>query len=320
MAGIGGLCLAAIGFVLAIFGRVGQLALHAMTTLPTLVSIGTLTAGWTLLRTPNRVCVDRDGITLETTRSARHRYWSEVGSAQLGRGGTSHRRFLNITDLNGKSIVKLDESFDRFDEMVAAISSHVEAKGDDTSTRILRKKAKRQALIAIAVGLFMASACGFVALKSHDEQRAARLLDEKGEPGQGEIVRRFVAPNGVTKRIEYRVIDADGASATRNVEVEPAYWNSLEGAKSVDLVVVPGEPGISRLEDGEVTEKDFTKTPTGSYGLAALGGLMALFMLGVSPFIWNGWDLSQDSKTRKWQIKRYGKVVSFWGDKRSIAH
>jgi hypothetical protein len=36
---------------------------------------------------------------------------------------------------------------------------------------------------------------------------------------------------------------------------------------------------------------------------------MALFMLGASPFIWNGWDLSFDKITKKWSLKRYGKVV-----------
>jgi hypothetical protein len=307
--GIAGLCIAAVGFAFAILGRVGQLSLHAMTTLPTLLAIGALTAGWTILRTPRRVSVDREGLTIETPNGTRHRYWNEVGCADLGTGGMSHRRRLNITDLTGKSIVKLDESFDRFDEMVALISRYVEAKGDNTSLLILRKKARRQGATAFVVGLFIAIASVFVAAHTHSEQRTARLLAEKGEPGKAEIMRRFVAPNGVTKRVEYRVVGGDAGSGTRNVEVDPTYWDNLAGAKSVDVIVVPGEPGISRLTDGELTEKDITKTPAGGYGLAALGGLLALFMLGAGPFIWNGWDLSHDAKSRKWSVKRYGKVV-----------
>ena len=109
--------------------------------------------------------------------------------------------------------------------------------------------------------------------------------------------------------MEYRVIGAGGPAGTRNVEVEPAYWDRLEGVKTVPVIYVPAEPGISRLASGQVRENDFTKTPTGGFGLAALGGLLALFLLGASPFIWNGWDFSQDTKTRKWLLKRYGKVV-----------
>src|SRR5262249_14809514 len=112
-----------------------------------------------------------------------------------------------------------------------------------------------------------------------------------------------------TRRLEYRVAGPDGQGPTENVEVEPDYWDELEGARTVPVIVVPDEPGISRLEEGQVTRDEFTKTPLGGYALAALGGLMALFLLGMSPLVWNGWALSQDPKTKTWAIKRYGKVV-----------
>ncbi len=171
--------------------------------------------------------------------------------------------------------------------------------------------------MAFVIGLFMAFACGFIVWLTYQKQRADRLLEERGQPGEAEIVRRFVAPNGVTKRLEYRVIaEDDGRSATQNVEVEPAYWDSLEGVKTIPVVVVPGEPGISRLEEGQVTRDDeFTRTPAGGYTLAALGGLMAVFMLGMSVLAWNGWELSQDSTTKRWTLKRHGKVVWSSGGK-----
>ena len=135
------------------------------------------------------------------------------------------------------------------------------------------------------------------------------LLEEGGEAGEAEIVRRFVAPNGFTKRVEYKVVDSAGISATRNVEVEPGFWNGLEGAKSIAVIWVPGEPSVSRLLFGEVPDREFTKTPVGGYGLATLGGLLALFLLGASPFMWNGWDLAHDAQSKKWSLKHYGKVV-----------
>ena len=41
------------------------------------------------------------------------------------------------------------------------------------------------------------------------EQRAQRLLSEAAVPGDAEIVRRFLAPNGVTARLEYLVTATD---------------------------------------------------------------------------------------------------------------
>jgi hypothetical protein len=210
----------------------------------------------------------------------------------------------------------LDESFGRFDVMTSLIANHMESKGDDTASRLLHKKARRQAALAFLIGLLMALGCGFIIWSTHQKQRADRLLDERGQPGGAEIVRRFLAPNGVTRRLEYRVVDADGRSATENVEVEPAYWESLEGAKTIPVIVVPGEPGISRLEEGQVGRDDeLTRTPGRGYLLGTLGGLLALFMLVTSVLMWNGWDLAQDSKTRTWKVKRYGKVVWSSGGK-----
>ena len=306
LAGIGLLCVAAIGFLVAVFGQVGQLGLHAMSTLPTILSIGALSAGWTLIKAPRRIGVSPRGLTIEAGNSTRHLSWNEIGCGTVETVGTSQRRRLNITDPQGASIVRVDETFSRFDDLVALVASHVEAKADDTAGRILRKKARRQAVTLFVFGALMTLACGFVAWTTYQSQRAARLLKEKGQPGDAEIVRRFVAPNGVTKRIEYRV---GGARGSRNVEVNPAYWELLDGAKSVPVIFVADEPDVSRLATGEVERHDFTKTPTGGYLLAALGGAMALFMLAASPFAWNGLDLSFDQSAKKWCLKRYGKVI-----------
>jgi hypothetical protein len=309
LGGVGGLVFAVFGFALALFTRAGQLALHSMTTLPTLLGLGAILAGRTMLRAPIRVIVGPEGLTLENKHLARHLPWNEVGSAAVETSGMSARRHLNVTDRNGRSIVRLDQSFPQFDEMAALVARHVGAKGDDTEERILRKKAKGRAAGAFVAGLLLAVASGFIGWMTHEEQRASHLLRTRGQPNMAEIVRRFTAPNGVTRRLEYRVVGPTGRFATRNVEVEPAYWQSLEKARKVSVIVVPGEPEISRLAYGEVREHDFTKTPGGGYLLAAAGGALALFMLGVSPLAWSGWDLAHDAKTQTWSLKRYGKVV-----------
>jgi hypothetical protein len=284
-AGLGCLGMAAIGFGVAIVGRPGQLGLHAMSTMPAILGVAALTGAWSLLRTPDRVSVGSDGLTIETRRGIQFRRWHDVGCAALETVGSSNRRRLNITDPDGKSIVKLDQSFERFDELATMISAYVEAKGHGTAERILRNKAKRRGALAFVVGLLMAIGSGFAAWATHENQRALRLLKERGEPGEAEIIRRFVAPNGITKRVEYKLANSDGLTATRNVEVEPSFWNRLEGASSIAVIWVPDEPSVSRLALGEVTDREFTNTPVGGYGLAALSGLIAVFLLVASPFM-----------------------------------
>ncbi len=319
LAGAAAIAFAVVGLVVAIRGRVGPMALQSMTTMPTLVGLGAIAAGWTMLRAPRRVSVGPDGLTIETKQGTRRVRWDEVGFAAVETGGTNHRRRLNVTDLRGKSIAMLDESFSRFDVMTSLIANHMESKGEDTASPILRKKARRQAVMAFVIGLFMAFACGFIVWSTYQKQRADRLLEERGQPGEAEIVRRFLAPNGVTRRLEYRVVGADGQSATENVEVEPAYWESLEGKKTIPVIVVPGEPGISRMEEGRaVRDDEFTRTPGGGYPHGDNGRPCwpALFLLVSGVLMWNGWDLGlQDSKTRTWKVKRYGKVVWSSGGK-----
>jgi hypothetical protein len=314
--GIGGMCFALVGFAISVFGRTGLLGLQFMVTFPVILTIGALAAGWRLLRAPHRVVVSSEGILIEreTQRLDRFFHWDEIGSTVTETGGMSHRRFLNITDLAGRSLIRLDQSFEGFDEMVALVSRHVAAKGDDTSRRIHRKKSRRRAALAFAIGLLILLASGFIASTTHEDLRAARLLREKGEPGEGEIVRRIIAPDGWTKRLEYRVTGAGGRMGTRDVEVERGYWDELEHEKSIPVIYVPDEPEISRLARGEVKEVDFTKTPLGGYGIAALAGLVSFFMLAIAPLAWNGWDLALDPKTKKWSVKQFGEVVGKRGD------
>ncbi|WP_337177123.1 hypothetical protein [Paludisphaera sp.] len=305
---LGGLALVAIAiasFLLAISVPSGQLSLHATTTLPLIVATGLFARAFALRGLPDRIVVGPDGMEIETRRGARKHPWSEIGSAARVNVLNSQKTCLRVTDTDGKAIVRVDESFPDYERLAALVESYVDAKPDDTSARIMARKARRMALFTFAAGCFLALAAVFIALDTRERQRADGLLAAKGVPGEAEIVRRFTAPNGVTKRIEYRV----AGSGVKNVEVHPAIWDLLEGAETIVVVYVPDEPDISRLDFGEVRDGDFTKSPRGGYLLAALGGLMALFMLGYSPIAWMGYDLAFDDKRRTWKVTRHGRVV-----------
>ena len=222
----------------------------------------------------------------------------------------SQKTCLNISDTASKTIIRIDESFPDYQRLVKLVVSFIDAKRDDTALRIMSRKARRTGLMCFVMGVLASAAAVFIALETRKAQRAHELLSVKGVLGEGEIVRRFVAPNGVTKRIEYRV----SGSTVKNVEVEPLIWDQLEQANSVPVVYVPEEPDINRLQVGEVEDNEFTNKPVGGYLLSGLSRLMGLFILGYSPLAWMGYDLAFDDKQRIWKIKRYGRVV--WASKK----
>jgi hypothetical protein len=306
LGGLGLLGLATVGFVVALVTRIDQLSMHAMTTLPMLGGLALIATAWSLARTPRQVAVGPDGLCIEGRRGSRRYAWSEIGWTNVTTGALHYRRQLLVYDTGGKTIAKLSEAFDEFDTMVELVAQRIADKKDDTSEQIRARKSKRSAVFCGAVGILMLVVAGFVAWMTYREQRAARLLEEVGIPGVAEIERRFLAPNGITPRLEYRVRTPDGRSATRNAEVVRSYWDSLEGATTVPVTYVPNEPEISKLQIGEPEERDPTKKPLIGYGLSALVSVICLVVLAAAILQWYGWDIDLDSKTGKVSIKRFG--------------
>jgi hypothetical protein len=306
--GIGSLVLAVVGFGLALLLHFGPLHLQIMATVPTLVGIGALLGYWVISRTPNEVRVSDCGLTIVRLGVA-YFEWKEVGWSTIQAVPlASNRRQLRIYDVRGKTIACIGDAIADFDSLAEAVARHVAAKGDDTAKRVQLGKARRSAVFVGAGGLMMLAIAVIVAWMTNRDIRAARLLEEAGVPGQGQIEERFIAPDGVTCRLVYRVTSADGRSDTRNAEVERAYWWTLEDldAKTVPIVYVPDEPSISRLSGGEVAEDDPFKNPVIGYGVPALVAVISIVCFIAAPLMWNGWDIDIDSKTRKISIKRFG--------------
>ncbi len=131
----------------------------------------------------------------------------------------------------------------------------------------------------------------------------AQLLKESGVETDAEIVERFLAPNGVTPRLVYRVTSPDGRSATRNAQLERMVWQDLEGEKTVRVRYVPDEPSISRVLEGEVEDRQQNDL---GYVACAIGAAMSLAFLAFASLLAFGYSLDVDSKTGKVSIKPYG--------------
>lgn len=304
--GIAMLGLAVVGFVAALFSRVDPMMLQMMTTVPALVGIGGIAGARSMSATPREVGVGPAGIRVVNREGEKTYGWDSVGWCKADPTPMNSRKVLTVFDTAGKPLLRLPDTLDGFDALVEAVKAGVASKRDSTATTIQTTKAKRQAVFMGLGGLSFLAISVSVAIMTSQEIRADKLLKTSAVQGTARIERRFLAPNGVTPRLEYSVTDG-GKTGARNAEVERGYWDSLEGVKSVPVLYVPGEPSISRLLVGEVDEKDSFKNPVIGYGLPALVGIMSIVFLVGSILSWRGWDIDLDSKTGKVSIKQFGE-------------
>ena len=297
---------AVVGFFLSVIGRANTLAMHSMTTLPTLVAVGLLGYAWRLYRSPKSVTVSSGGITIERGSGKQTYSWDTIGWSTVDEAAITMQRQLVIYDVRARALAKLAESIGDFNTLVELVESHVDARPDSTKDFVRLRRAKRTGLGLAAGGtLLILAGCG-VAWDMHDRQRQERLLAESGIPGSAEIVSRHLAPNGVTPRLEYRITTPRGLSATRNAEVTRELWDGLEQAAIVPVLYVPDEPEISVLLFGEVKNDDPANHPVVAYGMTAAASGFGLILIVVGIISFCGWDIGRDSKTNRFAITRIG--------------
>ncbi len=295
-----------IGFLLAVFSSAGQLRAQLMTTVPILLGLGCFLTAWSISRSPRQVRVGPAGICWTGRNGTQHYGWDQVGWSSIQLQGLQKGRHLVLYDSQGGTIVKLSEAIEDFDAMAEAIAGHIAARGATRAASIQLDKARRSAVFVAVFGLAGLALAGFLASSTRDSERAARQLEELGVEGEAQVEERFLAPNGVTPRLVYRITTYDGSSATRNAEVQRAFWNALEGVETVRVLYVPGDPANSRLLRGEVESGDLLDQPIAVYGLSLAFGLMCLFFLVSSVLMWRGFDIDFDSKTGRVSIQRFG--------------
>ncbi len=309
LGGVGLACVGVLGFLLAVSSRADQLSLHAMSTLPMIMAVGLLTGGWTLRRGPRSVTIDNAGLQIENSGGTDRHQWIDIGWVTVTAPAGSRQRRLVLYDISGNKVAALGEVFENFDDLIATVKSKVAEERTAIGPSIQLRKARKSAVLMASFASLMIFATATLAWMTYREQRAASLLETDGVEGVAAVDRLFLAPNGLTTRIEYTVTNEAGESGSRNAEIEPEYHSELTDAdaRRVPVMFLPADPAISRLQRGEITGDDFVKSPAGRYGLSALAAIMCSFFLGIAVLQWNGWDIDLDSKTRKISIKRFGE-------------
>jgi hypothetical protein len=299
------LALALIGVVIAIFARVDEITRQLLTTVPAIVGIGALTAGWRAAKAPLEVGLGPGGLRITTRAGSRTHPWPEVGWATVQPVPLSSHRQIQVFDAGGKQMARLPDALEDFDGLAATLQAALAAKRDGTAERVQLGRACRSAIVMLFGGLFAIGLGAVNFASARADERAARLLATEARPGIARIKRRFIAPNGVTPRLVYEVRAPDGRTGERNAEVERDYWDSLADATSVPVSYVASDAGVSRLARGEVIKNDWTDQPRFRYILSVLIALVGLIGLAAGGLSWRGWDIDIDSKTGKLSIRRY---------------
>jgi hypothetical protein len=290
------LALALVMLIVHLFTRSSQIALQATTTLPTLLGIGLISAGIAELRSPSHVAVDAHGVIITRSRFNRRLAWADIGLASAGSSPLSYRRRLSLFAPDGKLLERIPNNFPDFEQLVQLVRNNVEEQAAGTSGSLLMQKSRRHVFWMLPFSCVMAAAAVAIGWKTWDAERGKTLLASSGVAGEGLVLRHFRAPNGVTCRLEYTVIGDEGQAASRNAEVEPEYWQELEGETTVPIRYVPSEPRFSRLLEGEVDSPDDHGAGEG-YFLAGAAGVMSVLIFAAAILQFYGWDFGKHPGT-----------------------
>lgn len=272
--------IAIIGFALSVYSRSANMfSLQMATTIPMMAAIGLFATGIAGVMAPRRVVVATDGITVEYAGSLTHIAWERIGNAKLVQASILNPTRLAIIDVAGKSLVKIPATLTDFGKLTDIVQTQVTHNDAHTSELIAKKKTKRGGVFAVVFSVLMLALSGFLLYDTRQKQlQAARFITD-ALPGEARVVRRFVAPNQVTRRIEFVVKSSSGKTATHNVELEPRLWDAVKEGDAIPVMMVPDDPEIARLIVGEVRDPMLRQDPAMMYLLCAAVGICSLFLL-----------------------------------------
>lgn len=306
--GVGLLMLAGIGLFAAIRTRAGAFQLQLMANVPTLLAVGCFIVAWRTRRAPREVVLTENEITIRGRTSTETTVpLAELTMATVHSEPFTQRRRLNLFDRAGRRAAVVPDAIQPFDELVDILQQTVARHADDHTAAVRLRKSRRQAVMLVLAALFFGGLGTTLFITDRIEANDARLLADQGQPATAKMLRHFTAPNGTTRRIEYRVTDAaSGKTADHNVEVDPEIWPLLSNATEVPVIAVPGRPDVAKLEFGEVKD-DMGMSPKAKVLLYIAVGVMCLVFIVAAVLNWRGIDIDLDSKTGKFSIKRFGE-------------
>jgi hypothetical protein len=149
---------------------------------------------------------------------------------------------------------------------------------------VKRGQGRRKGLFFMLFGvIFLALGVANICI-SLKESRDRELFQKFGRPTHGTVVRQFIAPNGRTHRIEFRVDGAPNAPVV-NVEVNQILWMSMIPGKHIPIIAVPDRPDVAHLAIGEIRDNSMPSSGIMIVLSVAIGLFaIATFVVGVLAF------------------------------------
>lgn len=283
---------AAVGFLIAIKAETNALALQATTTLPLLGAIGCLLAALSMRKAPGEIHVCHSGLKVVRSAGATVLPWDRIASISQTTAALTYRQGVTLLDADGNVLLKFGEEMTGFPVLREYIDQRFSATPHPKRAVVDKKKSRKQAYLLIVVACFAMALGGINAWLTYHDARADRLLRETGVSGTGTIVRKFTAPNGATRRIEYRADTAGPNTPPRNVEVQPTFWSIFVEGQKIPIRYAPSDPTISKLEIGEVAENErFESSPAARAVMSAGIVLFGIVCLGAAR-----WELKKSRR------------------------
>lgn len=297
--------LAAGGFVASVYSNLGTLSLHALATLPTMIAVSLFARAFSSRKSVRRVTVDASGITTEYPSQTRHIDWDTIAWSEGRVQALSNRKQLVLYGSHAETIEVIPDAITAFDDLDKIVSRRIKSKPHVLADLVRLKRLKRQSWLVFTVGILLCAVGTFLFLSGLSDRQAQRRLDSESIDGTATVKRKFLAPDGVTKRIEYRV-DAkrtDGKSPSlMNVELQPSLWDVIQEGQKLPVRYVRDSPDISEMSWGEVKDDNLSPTKLIIVGLAAT--LFGIIACVVGFFNRRGIDIVIDSETKKIRVAR----------------
>jgi hypothetical protein len=304
-AGIALVLVAVAGFFFALRSKNSNfIAYHALTTFPMIIAVGLFASAYPALRSATRVIVGEHDLTVFRGPSELGRWpWTQIALASTAQS-TGHKQILKLYGDTGKLLVTLTEDLEAFPAMVDQIKRRMAQNPSPQRTSVAHRTGRRRGIFLILGGLAFLALAAANAWLAFSDRQSAHLLKTQGQPTQAIIIRKFTAPDGHTRRVEYR-IDAPSAPL-ENVEINPALWQLLQEQQRVPAVAVPGRPDISRLTIGQIDDR-MNADPNLMLFLSAGITLMSLFAIAAGLLNYRGLDLKWDKSRHRPRLARIGE-------------
>jgi hypothetical protein len=291
------------GFLLALRVPNGMMTVHALSTVPMIGAVALLANGIRLLRSPREVVFGIPGLAVRSHRGDKLYAWDQIAWADTEQQLFSSGKALMIYGNDGKVLTKLPAGLERFDDLVSKVKARLTEQPSPHASAVRWRKSRRQAKLFLVMTILALAMSVFLAWVSYDEHRSRTLMRTQGVEGEGVVVRKFIAPDGRTNRIEFRVADAGENAKLHNVEIGRGLWNDLKTGERLPIKTVPGHPEIAKLQSGEVpSEVEPAPAMTALLAAAMFAGFVFFLVGAVLGF--KGINIGFDPAKAKFKIER----------------